>query len=169
MAEVFDFSAISRPADMSELTTRLRKNASYFRTNYALTAAGTTALVMLLNPWSIIVLAILGAVWFYLYIIKTTPLVLGGREFSDKEKFALLAGGSLFTVFFLTSVGATIFYALGLSAIMVAAHAAMRAPDDTTLFEDEVPGENGSLAGLLSMFKPRNAVAAYAAAGAGAV
>lgn len=160
MAEVFDYSSISRPADMAELTGRLRKNASYFRTNYALATAGTTALVMLMNPWSIIVLAVLGVIWFYFYIIKTTPMVIGGREFSDKEKFAILTGGSLFTVFFLTSVGATIFYALGLSAIMVAIHASMRVPDDTTLFADEVPGDNGSLTGLLSMFKPRSAIAA---------
>jgi PRA1 family protein 1 len=169
MAEVFDFTAISKPGNMPELTGRLRKNASYFRTNYALATAGTTALVMLLNPWSIIVLAILGAVWFYMYIVKTSPLVLGGREFSDREKFALLAGVSLFTVFFLTSVGATIFYALGLSAIMVGIHAAVRVPDDTTLFADDVPGENGSLTGLLSMFKPRNALATYATATAAAV
>lgn len=61
------------------------------------------------------------------------------------------------------SVGATIFYALGLSMIMIGAHATLRVPDDTTLFADEVPSDNGSLAGLLSMFKPRNALAAAAA------
>lgn len=128
---------------------------------------GTTALVMLMNPWSLIILAILAAVWFYSYIIKTTPLVVGGRTLSDQEKFLALSGGSLFTVFFLTSVGATLFYALGLSMIMVGLHASMRVPDDATLFADEgVPGDSGSsLTGLLSgMFRPKNPLAAYATA-----
>lgn len=67
-----------------------------------------------------------------------------------------MSGGSLFVIFFLTSVGSTIFYALGLSMIMIAAHASLRIPDDTTLFADDVPQEGGSsLAGLLSMFRPK--------------
>lgn len=102
MAEVFDFSAFSKPPNMADLTSRLRKNVSYFRTNYAILAVGTTALVMLMNPWSLIVLALLAAVWGYMYIIKTTPLVLGGREFGEREKFLLLSGVSIFTIFFLT-------------------------------------------------------------------
>ena len=40
----------------------------------------------------------------------------------------------------------------------------MRIPDDATLFADEVPGEGSSLTSLLSMFKPRNSLATYAAA-----
>jgi hypothetical protein len=102
MSEVFDFNNFSRPASTGELPGRLRKNVAYFRTNYALLCGGTTALVMLMNPWSLIVLAVLAAAWFYMYIIKTTPLVLGGREFGDREKFLAMAGGSLFIVFFMT-------------------------------------------------------------------
>ena len=163
LAEVFDITAVSKPGNFGELTSRVRKNISYFRTNYAIVTVGTTALVMLMNPWSLFVLALLALVWFYFYIMKTTPLVLGGREFSDKEKFMLLSGTSLFTIFFLTSVGATIFYAIGLSMIMIGLHASIRSPDDTTLFAEEVPGEGGSLTGLLTMFKPRAALAQYAA------
>lgn len=165
LAEVFDVTAVSKPANLGELTGRVRNNVTYFRTNYAIVTGGVTALVMLMNPWSLIVLAILAGLWFWAYIIKTTPLVLGGRQFSDREKFLLLAGSSIFTIFFLTSVGATIFYALGLSMIMIGAHAALRVPDDATLFADEAAGEGGSLTGLLNMFKPRNALAQYAAVG----
>jgi hypothetical protein len=102
MAEVFDFNSFSRPPAAAEVPGRLRKNVSYFRTNYALLTISTTALVMLMNPWSLIVLAVLAAAWFYMYIIKTTPLVLGGREFGDREKFMLMAGASVFTIFFIT-------------------------------------------------------------------
>ena len=100
-------------------------------------------------------LAVLALVWFYMYVIKTTALVIGGREFSDREKFWLMSGGSLFVIFFLTSVGATIFYSLGLSMVMIAAHASMRIPDDATLFEEQVPDDASSLTGLLSMFRPK--------------
>lgn len=47
---------------------------------------------------------------------------------SDREKFLGLSGLSLVVVFFLTSVGATLFYALGLSMLVIGAHAALRVP-----------------------------------------
>ena len=160
LSEVFDMSMVSKPNNTNEVLSRVRNNVSYFKTNYAILAVGTTAMVMLMNPWSLMVLAFLAMGWFYVYVLKTsTTLVIGGREFSDRESFWLMSGGSLFVIFFLTSVGATIFYALGLSMIMIGAHASMRIPDDTTLFSDEVPQEGqGSLAGLLSMFRPKTAL-----------
>ena len=36
--------------------------------------------VMFMNPWSLIVLALLALLWGYAYIVRTTPLVMGGRE-----------------------------------------------------------------------------------------
>lgn len=161
MSEVFDMSAFSKPQTFNEVMSRLRNNASYFKQNYAILAVGTTAMVMLMNPWSLIVLAFLALVWFYMYVIKTSALVIGGREFSEREKFWLLSGSSLFVIFFLTSVGATIFYSLGLSMIMIGTHAALRMPDDTTLFADEVPTESGSLTGLLSMFRSKNTLSEF--------
>lgn len=150
--EVFDRYAISKPADVGEMTTRVRKNATYFKTNYMIIATATTALTLFLNPWSLIVLAGLALVWFYAYILRTGPISINGREFSEKEKFLALSGTSLVTIFFLTSVGSTLFYALGLSMIMIGAHAALRQPDDSSLFLDEVPAEGNKSAGLLGLF-----------------
>lgn len=147
--EVFDRHSISKPTDATDLTNRLRKNANYFRTNYLIAAVGTTSLVLFLNPWSIIVLAGLAMIWFYAYILRTGPLVIGGRELSEREKFLALAGSSLVTIFFLTSVGSILFYALGLSMLLIGAHAALRQPDDATLFLDEVPENRPT--GFLSM------------------
>lgn len=39
-----------------------------------------------------------------------------------------LSGTSLVVIFFLTNVGATLFYALGLSMLLIGAHAAFRVP-----------------------------------------
>eukprot|EP00887_Chlorella_sp_A99_P007819 scaffold20.g7819.t1 len=150
--EVLDRNSIGKPANMAEATGRMRKNVAYFKTNYAIVTVGTTALVMFLNPWSIIVLACLALVWFWAYIIKTGPLVLGGRELSERERFLALSGGSLVVIFFLTSVGATLFYALGLSMLLIGAHAALRVPDD--LFLDEAP-ESGGFLSLLTGGAPR--------------
>lgn len=47
---------------------------------------------------------------------------------SDREKFLALSGTSLVVIFFLTSVGSTLFYALGLSMLLIGAHAAFRVP-----------------------------------------
>lgn len=58
----------------------MRKNVSYFKVNYGIVGVGTTALVMFLNPWSLIVLAFLALIWAYAYIVRTAPFVVGGRE-----------------------------------------------------------------------------------------
>lgn len=157
LAEVFDMSMVSKPKDTNEVLSRVKNNVSYFKTNYAILAVGTTAAVMLMNPWSLMIMSFLALGWFYVYVLKSSAsVVIGGREFSERETFLAMSGGSLFVIFFLTSVGATIFYALGLSMILIGAHATMRIPDDTTLFSEEVPREGeGSLAGLLSMFRPK--------------
>ncbi|PSC70728.1 prenylated rab acceptor family [Micractinium conductrix] len=161
-AEVFDRTAFGKPSGMAEATGRLRKNVSYFKVNYGIVGVSTTALVMFMNPWSLIVLAVLALLWGYAYIVRTSPIVLGGRKLSDREKFLALSGTSLVVVFFLTSVGATMFYALGLSMLLIGAHAALRVPDD--LFLDEAPEQQsgGFLSLLTGGSKPMAAVVANA-------
>lgn len=159
-SEVLDRTAFAKPSGMAEATGRMRKNVAYFKVNYGIVGLGTTALVMFLNPWSLIVLAFLALVWAYSYIVRSTPFVIGGRELSDREKFMSLSGFSLVVIFFLTSVGSTLFYALGLSMLLISAHAAFHVPDD--LFLDEVPEQSsgGFLSLLTGGSKPAAAVVA---------
>ena len=63
-----------------QATGRMRKNVAYFKVNYGIVAVSTTALVMFMNPWSLIVLAVLALLWGYAYVVRTTPLVINGRE-----------------------------------------------------------------------------------------
>lgn len=137
-----------RPDPFFQALGRLRKNFAYFRVNYGIVGVGTTALVMLLHPWSIVVLAMLASVWFYAYLVRSTPLSFNGRELTEREKFLSLSIASLVVVFLLTSVGTVLFYALGLSALVIGLHGALHVPDD--LFLDEVPDTQAP--GLLSMF-----------------
>jgi hypothetical protein len=51
--------------------------------------------------------------WAYLYLVRNDqPLVINGRTLTEREKFYLSSGISLVVVFFLTSVGSLLFYAL---------------------------------------------------------
>ncbi|KDD73978.1 PRA1 family protein [Helicosporidium sp. ATCC 50920] len=144
--ELIDRTSFGRPGSTVEAVSRFRKNLSYFRVNYCIAGVATTSLVMLLHPWSLIVLAGLGVLWFWAYILRPGPLSFNGRELSEREKFAALAGTSLVVIFLLTNVGTTLFYALGLSALLVGLHGALYVPDD--LFLDDVPDTQGG--GLLS-------------------
>lgn len=131
-----------------QATTRLRKNAAYFKINYALLTAGITAATVALNPAALIVLAALSAAWTWLTAIRTSPVVINGRTLSERETVLAASAASVVVVFFLTSAGTVLFSALGLSAAAVAAHGALRAPDD--LFTDEPVEAPGGLLGMLT-------------------
>lgn len=146
--ELFDKNNFGKPSNVAEASGRLRKNVSYFRVNYAIVTVGTCALVLLMNPWSVIVLAFLALLWAYFYVLKSGPVVIGGRELSEREKLMGLSAVSLIVIFFLTNVGSVIFYALGLSFLLVGLHGVLHVPDD--LFLDEPQHTNGGFLSLLT-------------------
>lgn len=47
----------------------------------------TVAICMILNPQSLIVLAILFGMWIYLFILRSSPLVIGGRTIGYRNPF----------------------------------------------------------------------------------
>eukprot|EP00959_Pyramimonas_sp_CCMP1952_P120437 2518438-Pyramimonas_sp.AAC.1 len=105
-------------------------------------------LCLLTHPASMFMLLGLGASWVYMFVVKTDPLVINGRTFSDREKLMGMSAISLIVMFFLSSIGSVIFMGLGLGCAGVAAHGAMRVPDD--LFLDENADDNG----FFSFLKP---------------
>jgi hypothetical protein len=58
---------------------------------------------------------------------------LQGRTTSEREKLLGMSAISLILIFFLSSVGSVLFMGLGLGAAGVAAHGALRQPDDLFL------------------------------------
>lgn len=66
---------------MSQATTRLKKNAAYFRVNYLAFMLTVTVTCMVLNPTSLIVLGCLALIWGYIFGVRSSPLVIGGRTF----------------------------------------------------------------------------------------
>jgi hypothetical protein len=78
---MLDRTSFSKPGNVQEAYSRLRRNAGYFRVNYLIIAVLTIAGSFITHPSSLVVLAALTAMWVYLYAIKQGPLVLGDKEF----------------------------------------------------------------------------------------
>jgi PRA1 family protein 1 len=138
LSEFLDRTAFSKPASITEVGTRLQKNLGYYRTNYFIFGLAIIALTFLLHPSAIIWIVFLLIMWVYLFLVQSGPLVIGGREYSEREK---IIGASVITfvvVFFLTSVATTALYGISVSMALVALHASFREPDD--LFLDDVSG-----------------------------
>ncbi|KAK9127871.1 hypothetical protein Syun_016668 [Stephania yunnanensis] len=89
--------SFSRPASLSDATSRLRKNLSYFRTNYAAVLASDPRLSVLSHPLSLLLLLSPPlAAWLFLYLFRPSdaPLVILGRAFFDRETLARSSSSS---------------------------------------------------------------------------
>ncbi|KAJ3703144.1 hypothetical protein LUZ61_006849 [Rhynchospora tenuis] len=150
-SELIDRTAFSRPESLSDATSRLRKNLSYFRVNYAAIIALCLGTSLLAHPISLAVLLALLAAWCFLYLFRPSdpPLVLFGRTFSDRETLLGLVVVSILVACF-TSVGSLIISALLIGSAFVCLHGAFRMPED--LFLDEVDSVTGGAAGGLLSF-----------------
>ncbi|WOK97216.1 hypothetical protein Cni_G05924 [Canna indica] len=159
--ELLDRSAFARPENLSDAASRLRKNLAYFRVNYLAVLAAALALSLLSHPFSLLLLLTLLAAWAFLYLFRapdSAPLVLFGRQFSDREVLAGLVLLTLFVVF-LTSIGSIIMSALTIGAAVVCVHGAFRMPEDLFL-DDQDPGV--AAGGLLSFLGGASASSAAA-------
>lgn len=146
--ELADRNAFSRPSNLAEAISRFKKNTAYFRINYGIFVLLTTVVCMVLNPSSLVVLGLLAAVWCYLFVVRQASITIGGRPFSPREQLIAMAVVSVVVVFFLTSVGTILFTAIGISLVAIAAHGALRVPDDLFLDDGEI--DNRSIFAFLS-------------------
>ncbi|XP_055811721.1 PRA1 family protein B4-like [Solanum dulcamara] len=139
-SELLDRSAFSKPESISDATLRIRKNYTYFRINYLSLLAAVLAFSLITNPFSLLILSGLLAAWLFLYLFRPSdpPLVLFGRQFSERETLGVLFVSTV-VVIFLTSVGAVLVSALMVGLGIVCTHAAFRAPEDLFLDDQESP------------------------------
>ncbi|KAG1669309.1 hypothetical protein FOA52_014870 [Chlamydomonas sp. UWO 241] len=147
-SELIDRNMFSKPENMGDALTRVKKNLAYFRINYFVVLLATCAVTFVMNPSSLFVLGLLLAGWIYVLFLRTSPLEIGGRTLSEREKLIGMSAVSFITIFFLTSVGTVFFSALSFSAAVIAVHASFREPDN--LFVDEGPAESQSFLGILT-------------------
>ncbi len=78
--------------------------------------------------------------------------MINGRTINDREKLMGLSAASFVTVFFLTSVGSVLFYALSVSLGIIALHGAYREPDNLFLDEHENQAALGTGGGANNLF-----------------
>lgn len=146
--ELVDRSAITRPENLTDAYSRIRKNASYFRVNYLTLLAASLAFSLISHPFSLLLLLSLLAAWCFLYLFRPSdqPLVILGRSFSDRETLGILVISTVFLIF-LTSVGSLLISAVLIGVAIVCVHGAFRVPEDLFLDEQE-PGNAGFLSFL---------------------
>ncbi|XP_047088593.1 PRA1 family protein B6-like [Lolium rigidum] len=154
--EVFRTPAFSRPPNLGEAVARMRRNAAYFRSNYALAILAAVAASLLWHPGTLFALLALCAAWFFLYFARPSepgqPLRILGTEFDDGTVLAALSGVTVVALLF-TDVGWNIVGSVMVGVALVAAHAALRSTDDLFLTEQEAAG-NGIMAAGISAAGP---------------
>ncbi|KAL9676098.1 hypothetical protein QQ045_004311 [Rhodiola kirilowii] len=139
--ELVDRNSFSRPDSLSEATSRVRKNYSYFRINYLTLLAAVLALSLISHPFSLLTLLGLLASWLFLYLFRPAdqPLVIFGRTFSSRETLGILVVLTI-VVIFLTSVGSLLISAILIGMSIVCVHGAFRVPEDLFLDDKEYSG-----------------------------
>ncbi|CAK9881053.1 unnamed protein product [Sphagnum jensenii] len=137
--EMVDRSSFAKPESLGDATTRIRKNMSHFRINYAIIIVDIVALSLVLHPVSLFMLGLVLAAWTYLYLVRTEPLVAFGRTFSEREILVIMGVLSIVVVL-MTSVGYILMSALLVGFLITAAHGAFRVPDDLFLDDQEASG-----------------------------
>ncbi|VAH08429.1 PRA1 family protein B2-like [Triticum urartu] len=150
-AEMVDRSAFSRPDSLSDATSRLRRNLTYFRVNYTAVVAFALAASLLAHPFSLLILLGVLAAWCFLYIFRASdqPVALFGRTFSDRETLLGLVVASI-VAFFFTPVASLIISGMLVGGAIVAAHGAFRMPEDLFLDDADAASGNSAAQGLLS-------------------
>ncbi|KAL1549089.1 PRA1 family protein B4-like [Salvia divinorum] len=151
-SELADRSGFAKPESFSDANHRIRKNYSYFRTNYLMIVTTVLAISLLTNPLSLLLLSALLAAWLFLYIFRQAsdpPIAIFGRQFSDRAVlFALIV--CTVVVLFLTSVGYVLVSALMVGLAVVLVHGAFRVPEDLFLDEAEPIARVPSLLSFLA-------------------
>lgn len=138
--ELYDRNTIGNPENYTEALNRVKKNAGYFRVNYAVVLLAAAALSMMMSPLSIVWLVALILMWGYVFMVRVEPIVVLGRMLNDGEKFVALCAISFLVAFGFTSVGYIVVSGLTIGLAAVILHAVFRIPDDLFLDDQDQSG-----------------------------
>ncbi|KVI07032.1 PRA1 family protein B2-like [Cynara cardunculus var. scolymus] len=149
--ELIDRSTFSRPETISEATSRVRKNISYFRVNYMAVIALVLLFSLLSHPFPLFFLISLIASWLYFYLFRPAdqPVFLFERTYSDREVLGILIVSTIVIVF-LTGLVSLMISSLLFGLGIVCVHGAFRVPQDVFV-EDQEPSSNAGFLSFLAV------------------
>jgi len=115
---------------------RILTNAKCFGVNYALVVAGLFAIQILLCPMVLVAAVPAFSIYFYLFFMRKSPILVAGRPVGPKEKLAVvMAVAALLSVLSGTLLCLAFFTVI--AASIVGAHAVTHVPAITLVAETE--------------------------------
>ncbi|KAL8522509.1 hypothetical protein ACS0TY_012613 [Phlomoides rotata] len=132
--QMFDLHRFDAPKSLSDAAARVRSNAGYFLTNYAIVVLVILLLSLLYHPISLIVFVATMAAWLFLYFLRDEPLAIFGRTISDRAVLIALAVVTV-GLLMLTRATSNIVLSMVIGVVVVVVHGGMRKTDE--LFRDE--------------------------------
>ncbi|KAK7687168.1 hypothetical protein QCA50_009672 [Cerrena zonata] len=125
--EFFDHHRISRPADLTQATSRISYNTRYFSGNYGIIVAMLAVYAFLTNPLLLIALGFLVGGFAAINKWAPDPVQFGDHTVTQKHLYI-----GLFVIgiplLWISSPISTLFWIVGASGILILGHASLMEP-----------------------------------------
>ncbi|KAG0502420.1 hypothetical protein HPP92_002492 [Vanilla planifolia] len=135
VGEMVHTHAFSLPSSLGDAYLRIRANAAYFCTNYAILVLLVIFLGLLWHPVSLVVFVLTIGAWLVLHVLRDQPLVLLGRPIDDSHVVISLSVGTI-VLLVLTNAAANILGLMCSGLAVILLHAALRKTDDLAVEEE---------------------------------
>jgi len=129
--QFFNRTKFSFPKIM-DIPNRVKTNVTYFQVNYLVVFIIILLYAILSNPWFLFAIAIIGAMWGYVFQWREQPIMIASHEVSYKEKVIALSVVTVISFYF-ASVSNTIFWLIGATLTVVSIHALFYSPIEEEL------------------------------------
>ena len=134
--EFFNVRSISKPADFSDLQSRISYNLGYYSTNYALIVGSLSVYALLTNLLLLFVILFLFLGFMVISKLEGQPLVTPFGSFNTSQLYTGLLCVAV-PLGFLASPVSTMLWLIGASVMSVFTHAAFMEKPIETVFDEE--------------------------------
>jgi len=125
--EFFDFHRISRPADLTQATSRISYNTRYFSGNYGVVIVLLAVYAVISNPILLVAIGFLVGGFAAINRFVSEPIQFGDQVITQKSLYTVLFCVGLPLLWWASPV-ATVFWLLGASGFLIIGHATIMEP-----------------------------------------